>query len=171
MTSPPRLGSRPATVYAVTGGKHGLLGELIRIWTTDPIVEATISHVRLSSDPVAIIREVASAARRMREQFADVIRVILTTAPHDGAVAEQLDSATTVYRAAFVAARRTTGQLGACAPGTDIAYAVDVLWFYFGYASYFTLHDDNGWTYQRAEHWLADQARRELLTNPTPRDH
>jgi hypothetical protein len=45
----------------------------------------------------------------------------------------------------------------------DASYAVDVLWFYFGYASYFTLHDDNGWSYARAERWLADQACRELL--------
>ena len=160
----------PATVYAVTGGKRGLLGELIRIWTTDPIVEATISHVRLSSDPVAMIREVASAARRMREQFADVIRVILATAPHDEDVAEQLKDATSVYRAAFLPLAEQLATLGALRPGLDIADAVDLLWFYFGYASYFTLHDDNGWSYERAEHWLADQACRELLSNPTPRD-
>src|SRR5262249_28684955 len=39
----------PATVYAVTGAKRGLLEELIRIWTTDPIVEATITHIGASS--------------------------------------------------------------------------------------------------------------------------
>ena len=103
----------------------------------------------------------------MREQFADVIRVMLTTAPHDPAVAAQLDSATSVYRAAFVPTAERLAQLGALRPGTNIGHAVDVLWFYFGYSSYFTLHDDNGWTYQRAEHWLAEQARRELLPPPT----
>ena len=41
-----------------------------------------------------------------------------------------------------------------------------MLWFYFGYSSYFTLHDDNGWSYRRAERWLAGQARRELLFSP-----
>ena len=40
-----------------------------------------------------------------------------------------------------------------------------MLWFYFGYQSYFTLHDDNAWTYQRAEQWLADQACEALLDN------
>jgi hypothetical protein len=39
-----------------------------------------------------------------------------------------------------------------------------VLWFYFGYASLFTLHDDNSWSYERAEQWLANQACRELLS-------
>ena len=35
----------PATVYAVPGGKQGLLSELITTWTTDPIVEATLSRI------------------------------------------------------------------------------------------------------------------------------
>jgi hypothetical protein len=32
--------------------------------------------------------------------------------------------------------------------------------------SYFTLHDDNGWSYERAERWLADQAVAALLSPP-----
>jgi len=47
-----------------------------------------------------------------------------------------------------------------------VAETVDLLWFYFGYSSYFTLHDDNGWSYERAEHWLADQAIAALLSPP-----
>jgi hypothetical protein len=41
--------------------------------------------------------------------------------------------------------------------------AVDLFWFYFGYASHFTLHDDNGWSYEQAKHWLVDQACRETF--------
>jgi hypothetical protein len=46
---------------------------------------------------------------------------------------------------------------------------VDVLWFYFGHGSYFTLHDENGCSYERAERWLADQACRKLLRRALPR--
>ena len=154
----------PATVYAVGGGKRGLLDELIRIWTTDPIVEATITDIGASSDPVEIIREVSSVVRRMREEFADVMRLLLTTAPHDSNVAEQLRGATDVYRGAFVPIAQRLSDLGALRPGLDVEQAVDLLWFYFGYASLFTLHNDNGWSYERAEQWLADQACRELLS-------
>jgi hypothetical protein len=42
-------------------------------------------------------------------------------------------------------------------------YATDVLWFYFGYSSLSTLHDENSWAYDEAEQWLADQATRELI--------
>ena len=48
-------------------------------------------------------------------------------------------------------------------PEVSIEHTVDLLWFYFGYSSYFTLHDDNGWSYEKAEHWIAEQARRVLL--------
>lgn len=157
----------PATVYAVTGGKRGLLDQLTRIWTTDPIVEATISHAGDSTDPTAIVRELASAARQMREQFADIMRLLLTTAAHDREVAEQLRGATGVYRSTLVRFAERLSELGALRPGLDIADAVDLLWFYFGYSSLFTLHDDNGWSYERAEQWLAEQACRELLAPGT----
>ena len=156
----------PATVYAVTGGKQNLLNILITAWTTDPVVEQTLNAVDTSTDPAAIIREVASASRTMREAYVDVIRVMLATAPHDEAVAKQEQAATAIYRAALVPIAERLVQLGGLKSGLSAADAVDLLWFYFGYSSYFTLHDDNGWSYQRAEHWLADQATAALLSRP-----
>jgi AcrR family transcriptional regulator len=155
----------PATVYAVTGGKYGLLTELIAIWTHDPVVETTTAHMTEMSDPVAIIRELASGSRRMREQYADIMRVMLATAPHDEAIAKALTAATSVYRKAFVPIAERLSKLGALRAELDIAGAVDLFWFYFGYTSYFTLHDDNGWSYDRAERWLADRACRDLLSD------
>lgn len=156
----------PATVYAVTGGKQNLLTILITAWTTDPIVEQTLRHIDTSTDSAAIIREVAAASRTMREAYVDVIRVMLATAPHDEAVADQERAATAIYRAALVPIAERLIQLGDMRPGIDAAATVDLLWFYFGYWSYFTLHDDNGWSYERAEHWLAQQAMAALLSSP-----
>jgi hypothetical protein len=101
----------------------------------------------------------------MRERFADVVRILLTTAPHDPVVAEQLEPATELYRASIVTIAERLAELGPLREGTDVAHAADVLWFYFGYSSYYTLHDENGWTYEHAERWLAEQACRELLTS------
>ena len=156
----------PATVYAVTGGKQNLLDILITAWTTNPVVEQTLSHIDTSTDPVAIIREVASASRTMREAYVDVIRVMLTTAPHDEAVARHERAATAIYRAALAPIAERLVQLGDLRPGMHAADVADLLWFYFGYSSYFTLHDDNGWSYERAERWLADQAIAALLSPP-----
>jgi AcrR family transcriptional regulator len=153
----------PATVYAVSGGKHGLLGTLVEIWTTAPIVAATIDRIEAMEDPEAILRLVAATCRQMREEFGDIIRVLLATAPNDRAVADSLETATVRYRQAFVAIAQHLSDLGSLRDGLDVNQAVDVFWFYFGYSGFFTLHDDNGWSYQRAEEWLCQEASRALL--------
>lgn len=153
----------PATVYAVGGGKQGLLGELSHMWTTEPAITTTLNYVAGAEDCEDIIRYLARASRERREQFGDVMRILLSTAPHDPAVARQLKPATDLYRATIVTVAERLAKLGGLRAGVDAAEAADVLWFYFGYASYFTLHDDNGWSYERAERWLADQTARALL--------
>jgi AcrR family transcriptional regulator len=153
----------PATIYAVSGGKQGLLRTLTDVLTTDPIVQATIGGAEELDDPAAIMRLLATGVRKVREQFGDIMRVLLTTAPHDKAVAENLALATRRFRAAFVPIIRKLMSLGALREGLNEADAVDVLWFYFGYSGMFTLCDDNGWTYERAESWLCEAASRSLL--------
>jgi AcrR family transcriptional regulator len=157
----------PATVYMVSGGKHGLLRTLMETGATDPIVAATLASIDKMDDPGAIIRLVAASCRRMREQYGDIMRVMLTTAPHDQVVAEALAAATARYRQAFLPIARRLAALGALHENLDIDQAVDVFWFYFGYSGLFTLHDENGWTYERAEQWLCNEAGRALLRNPT----
>ena len=150
----------PATVYAVTGGKYGLLSELIRIWTTDPIVEATTAQFGEMTDAVAIIRELAAGSRRMREQYEDIMRVMLATAPHDPAVAAELKAATSVYRKAFIPIAERLATLGTLRRGIDVAYAVDMFWFYFGYIVVF---------YPARRQWLVIQGRRTGLPDQASR--
>jgi hypothetical protein len=88
------------------------------------------------------------------------------TSLHDEGIARQERAATAIYRAALVPIAERLVQFGDLRPGIHAADAVDLLWFYFGYSSYFTLHDDNGWSYERAEHWLAGQAIAALLSPP-----
>jgi AcrR family transcriptional regulator len=155
----------PATVYAVSGGKQGLLRSLIETGTGDPMVAATIHSIEEMEDPEAILRLLASAIRRMREEYGDVVRVMLDTAPHDQAAAESLAAATTRYRQAFVPITQRLLDLGALHDGLDVQQAVNVLWFYFGYSGLSTLHDENRWSYERAEQWLCGEASRALLKN------
>ena len=91
------------------------------------------------------------------------MRVLLTTAPHDEALSESLQAATAKYRQAFVPIAHRLSDLRALRDGMDAKQAVDVFWFYFGYSGFFTLHDENGWSYERAELWLAEEASRALL--------
>jgi AcrR family transcriptional regulator len=138
------------TIYAVSGSKQGLLNTLMDIWTRAPIVSTTLDRVDLD-DPAAILRTVAATCRNMREEFGDIMRVLLATAPHDRPVAASL---TDDWRI-----------LHALRDGMDVEQAVDVLWFYFGYSGLFTLRDENGWSYERGERWLGAQANWALLRN------
>jgi hypothetical protein len=58
--------------------------------------------------------------------------------------------------------------LGALREEFDLNQAVDVFWFYFGYSELFTLHNENGGSYERAEHWLCREASQALLRDSTP---
>jgi hypothetical protein len=46
------------------------------------------------NDPEAILKLVAAACRQMREEFGDIVRVLLAAAPHDKAVSKSLTTAT-----------------------------------------------------------------------------
>jgi AcrR family transcriptional regulator len=153
----------PATVYAVSGGKHGLLRALTDTAITDPIIQDTIRRVEELDNPAAIVRLVAATVRGMHEEFGDVLQVLLSTAPHDKAASESLAAGTARYRKAFVPIAQRLANLNALHAGIDVAEAVDVFRFYFGYSGFFTLHEENGWSYERAERWLCAEAIRALL--------
>ena len=91
------------------------------------------------------------------------MRIVLATAPHDPDVSEPLAAATARYREGMALTAQRLADIGALKPGVSVSAATDVLWFYFGYSSYFTLTDENGWTLARAESWLLAQASSALL--------
>lgn len=155
----------PATVYAI-GGKRGLLLILADIWSTAQEIEPVRKRLEALDDPVEVLREVARLTRAMRESYGDIMRVVLTTAPHDEAAAVGLSTATRRYRAGTAVAARRLVELGALPEGVDAAGALDMLWFYFGYSGFFALVDEQGWSYDRAEDWLLTAARHALLSTP-----
>jgi AcrR family transcriptional regulator len=161
----------PATVYAVTGGKQGLLNTLIDEWTQAPIVAEYTQRFDQLDDSVEIIRSLAAMTRTMREDYGDIMRVVLATAPHDDAVTKGLAIGTGRYRDGLALVAQRLADLGALAKGIDVPDATDLLWFYFGYAAFFTLVDENGWSFDRAQQWLANAAVEAVLapemTEPT----
>nr|WP_221383187.1 TetR/AcrR family transcriptional regulator [Actinoplanes polyasparticus] len=153
----------PATVYAVSGGKQGLLNTLTTIWSTAPIVDENRIAILATADPAEIVGIAGHVTRRMREDFGDIMRVALSTAPHDAGAAESLEAATRRYRSDLGEVATRLADLGALRAGLTESAAADLLWFYFGFGSMFTLTDDLGWSYERAERWLTQAAIRDLL--------
>jgi AcrR family transcriptional regulator len=152
-----------ATVYAVTGGKQGLLHTLVDQWTEAPEVGEAYRAIDAAEDAAALVSTVASLTRRMRRDWGDVMKIVLATAPLDEAAAENLRLGTDRYRAGLRAAAVRLADLDALKPGMTVDEATDLLWFFFGYASFFTLTEDNGWSPERSEQWLSELATRSLL--------
>jgi AcrR family transcriptional regulator len=153
----------PATVYAVGGGKAGLLHTVMELWSTAPIIGETIRGIEAMADVKRMIRLCADTCVTMRREFGDIIRVILNTAPNDEEIARMLAEGTDIYRKAIGRIGKRMLAVGGLRKGVDLDYVADMLWFYFGYSSLFTLVDENHWTWERAEQWLGDQAIRTLV--------
>jgi AcrR family transcriptional regulator len=157
----------PATVYAVNGGKQGLLRTLIDVWSAAPEVAVATEHIQSLDDPAETLRYTTALTRQMRLDYGDIMRVVIGAAPHDRTAAEGLALGTRRYRAGLGVAARRLAELGALRDGMGADAALDVMWFYLGYAGFFTLVDDNGWSYEKAEKWLFNTVSQALLR---PRD-
>ena len=112
-------GVAPVTVYASTGGKSGLLQTLTETWSSAPIIESNYKVIVELNCPVEVLRVVASSARVMREEFGDIVVLMLATAPHDKDVSESLHRATAQYREAIEAVVRHLKKLEAADGGSE----------------------------------------------------
>ena len=154
----------PITVYTVVGGKVGLLRILMENWSAAPGNETSLAEIRALQHPQAVLESVARVVRSMREEFGDITYFMQDAAPHDPEVAASLAIATARYRRWFVLVAEHLASLGALRPDLTRREVTDTLWFYFGYWGYYTLHNENGMSYTRAERWLLKAATQALLS-------
>lgn len=153
----------PATVYAVVGGKQGLLQTLVEQWMTDPSIPVTDANVMALQDPAAIIRLVSERCREMRESHGETLRTILSIAPNDPVAGQVFRQALGTYRSALGRISRRLVGLGGLRDGLGPGKVADILWFYFGTGGIHVMCDECGWSPAEAEKWLADQAIQALL--------
>jgi AcrR family transcriptional regulator len=156
----------PATVYAVNGGKQGLLRSLIDDWSAAPVVAEAHDTIERLNEATEILRYLAEKTREMRQDYGDIMRVVIAAAPHDETAAQGLALGTSRYRGFHVFVAQRLLDLGALREGIGVEEATDILWFYLGYAGFFTLVDDNGWSYTKAQKWLLARVEQALLAPP-----
>jgi AcrR family transcriptional regulator len=157
----------PATVYAVTGGKAGLIERLVSQWADSPRLPSDFTDLHAERDPAAVIRELARRTRQVREEHGDTMRILLRTASNEPALAKALEASTSRYRSTLHTIAEHLVDVGLST--SDVAYVTDVLWFYFGYSGFFALLDDNGWDLDRSEQWLYQRCQEALgIGGPAP---
>ena len=153
----------PATVYAVTGGKKGLLRAIVETATTDGNVQEAYAKILVHPEADGLLLWMVQETRRRFELWSGLMRVIMDTAPYEPAAAEALELARASLRGALDRAGARLHELGTLRAGIDADQAGDALWFFLNNAAYFSLINDNNWSLDRAEAWLLESLRRALF--------
>ena len=153
----------PATVYAVGGGKNGLLRTLIESAVNSQENAELLARIDAATDPERLLALVVAASRAKFAQWSALMRQVVAAAPQEPAVRESMEIAHEGLRGGL---RRTADRLaamGALRDGLTAAEAADVLWLYLCNAAYFIRTDDLGWPLEKSEAWLLAVLPRELL--------
>ncbi|AGL19671.1 TetR/AcrR family transcriptional regulator [Actinoplanes sp. N902-109] len=154
----------PATVYAVGGGKNGLIRELIGTAVHSEANAAIVARIDTFTDPRELIGFMVATTAAKFEQWSGLMRQVVAAAPGEPAVRESLELAEASLRNGLDHTARRLAELGALRPGLDAGQAADVLWFFLNNAAYFTLTDELTWPLPRAVPWLTGTIESALLS-------
>ncbi|GIF41701.1 TetR family transcriptional regulator [Actinoplanes xinjiangensis] len=160
----------PATVYAVGGGKHGLLRTLITAGTTADDITDILARSEAITDPRELIGFLVHATRVTFEQWSGLMRQVVAAAASEPGVRESLAIAHDSMRSGFQLVADRLSTMGALRHDVDAARATDLLWLHLCNAAYFIRTDDLGWPLDESETWLNETLTRALLesTDPLP---
>ncbi|MBT0773213.1 TetR/AcrR family transcriptional regulator [Kineosporia sp. J2-2] len=156
----------PATVYAVGGGKSGLLRALLLAGTESEDIAGILERLRTATDPAELLAYTVHVTREQFEAWSPLMRQVAAAAAQDPAVRESQDIAHRSMRAGLELTTHRLDELGAL--GVPAGRAVDLLWLHLCNAAYFIRTDDLGWTLDESEKWLCETLPGLILTTPEP---
>jgi AcrR family transcriptional regulator len=152
-----------ATVYAVGGGKSGLLRELIEAAVGSQENAAIYARIDAMESPHELIRFIVGATQAKFGDWSGLMRQVVAAAPQEQGVRESLEAAQAGLREGLARTARALARLGALRADMDVGRAADVLWYFLGNSSYFTLSDDLAWPAPRTADWLYEMLTYTLL--------
>jgi AcrR family transcriptional regulator len=158
----------PATVYAVGGGKHGLLRSLIESGTQAEDIPRILARIESITDPDELISFIVHATRVKFEEWSGLMRQVIAAAPQEPQVREYLQIAHKSMRGGLALTARCLAGMGALRADVDTDRATDLLWIHLCNAAYFTRTDDLGWTLDESEAWLNEALPVALLGRTCP---
>lgn len=157
----------PATVYAVGGGKNGLLRTLIESGTTAEDVSEILARIESITEPRELIRFIAHATRVKFEQRSGLMRQVVAAAPQEPGVREIQQIAHDSLRGGLALVARRLAGMGVLREGVDVSRATDLLWLHLCNDAYFIRTDDLGWSLDESEVWLDEALPFALLRTGT----
>lgn len=156
-------GVAAVTIYTSTGGKSGILQALVESCGEFQVQNGFSERLACATEAGPLLEDTARTLCLVRQEFADVIYAMQDAAPYDKLVAEMLREATKRYRGVCGEIALRLESLGALRTDITRTKAADLIWFHFGWWSWFTLHNENGWSYSEAQQWLLESLRHSIL--------
>ncbi len=153
----------PATVYAVGGGKNGLLRTLLEAGTRSERMSAVVDRLNTIPDPQELLTYLIHATRTVFEEWSPLMRQVVVAAGQEKTVRDSQAVAHRAMRSGLdLTARRLAG-MAALREGLEVVRAADLLWLHLCNAAYFIRTDDLGWTLEESETWLQQTLPSALL--------
>jgi len=154
------------TVYASTGGKAAMFAELLQPAINDQTAAEAMTAALQAEDPERVMELCATAARSGQERYWDIVYGLMRRPPEDELAQQAIANVAAKCMEALTVIAQRLNELGALRPGISPGRAADLLWFYFAPNAWYSLVGDRGWTFDEAEQWLLQAARRGLLKEP-----
>jgi AcrR family transcriptional regulator len=155
----------PATVYAVGGGKNGLLRTLVESATSAAEGSGILEQIETADDPAELLRFIVGGTRTVFEQWSGLMRQVTAAAPQEAGVRQSME----IAHASLLAGLRLTAErlarLSALRDGLDAPGATDILWIYLCNAAWFVRTDDLRWSLDESVAWLNAELPHALLKN------
>jgi AcrR family transcriptional regulator len=150
------------TVYTVFGTKANLLATLIRDAAHRPASADENHAASTAKTGPAVIRQLAQARRENTEYSYAIYEVGGQNLRADPQIAEAVNAATAKIRLEAGVAVQRLSELGVLSSDLGVNEGTDILFFYLGPAAWHSLVGA-GWSLDRAQGFLSEQACRALL--------
>ncbi|WP_199790274.1 TetR/AcrR family transcriptional regulator [Streptomyces canus] len=157
----------PATVYAVGGGKNGLLRTLVESGVAAEDIPEILDRIQSFTEPRELIHFIVRVTRVKFEEWSGLMRQVAAAAPQEPRVREIQLIAHQGLRGGLALAADRLAAMGALRAGVDVARAADVLWIHLCNAAYFVRTDDLSWSLDESEVWLNEALPAVLLADGT----
>lgn len=159
----------PATVYAQSGGKLGLLRTLMDQWTSGDTVERIIRDCGEVDDPLGKLRVLAAGYDEIYRESGDIAAIVAAAAVSTDVAREFLEVAEGRHREALRQILEPLAAAGELAPGLSAMGAAEIVFFHFRYEQYVLLSETFGWGIPRTSAWLTERVAAAILRTPAPR--
>jgi len=144
------------TVYAVFGGKRGLIGALVDLIDEESDVPALASRAMRSTDPDEVLALAVRIPRSIVERSGDLIAALASAAAIDEVAAAALGSGGARHDRGFARIVGRLAELHALRPGVDPAEAAAVFATLTSDQTFRHLVERHAWDLDACEAWMRE---------------